>query len=225
MTAGAPARMCKQTRTKKWSRRRDGGRSVRNCHLERTVSSLSLRRLRQWEHRLSLSVSRQSLIKTAFQKRHAFARAATSRKPLSKLPECKERGIWWRCDRCTSRSTAKRRTRKEFRVRDHRRQGIHRSTLDDDQTGLTFIAKSLPSSCRRCVVACDGMAVIRLALRHPNFPVPPPLPPRALLTSTTLARSIALTRLDGPADARTRTDMPTPSSLRPSFASAQTTCC
>ena len=43
------------------------------------------------------------------------------------------------------------------------------------------------------------------------------------------SRSIALTRLDGPADARTRTDMPTPSkflpSLCPSFASVQTTCC
>ena len=42
MTAGsrARARTCLQTRTKKSSRRRDGGRSsVRNCHLERTVST------------------------------------------------------------------------------------------------------------------------------------------------------------------------------------------
>ena len=93
MTAGsrARARTCLQTRTKKSSRRRDGGlgrSSVRNCHLERTVSSQSLRRLRQSEHRLSLSVSipsRPTIALLPRQSRQHFGSAMLSRAP--QLPE------------------------------------------------------------------------------------------------------------------------------------------
>ena len=101
-------------------------------------------------------------------------------------------------------------------------EGIDCSPLDDDQTGLSFIAKSLPSSCRRCVVY-HAAVVVRLALRHPNFPVPP----RPSLRVHFRLRRLSLDRTNeiGRTGGRGRTDMPTPSSLRPSFASAQTTCC
>ena len=133
----------------------DGRRSVTVTWKGQTVSSQSLRRLRQSEHRLSVSVSNPTDHPLPpRQSRQHFGSAMLSRAP--QLPEshyqnCQSAGSAAAIDAQVDRRRNGERGRNSECETIAASEGIDRSTLDDDQTGLTFIAKSSPSSCRRCV--------------------------------------------------------------------------